>query len=157
MISIIDVYKSIKAGINSLDANIKVQEKDKKNPVEPCYRIDLLSDKTRQIAKDYEQTSLSFDIVYFSDKSKALDLMKKRESLKNLFEKPLEVLLVDKNDPDDEGVINYLEIDDVSFVFNEEDYILTCTIDLEVPQLMEITDDEYELVEDISLDIKIGE
>ena len=131
-----DLYRSIKKRIEDNFENIPVQIKDKKNPNPPCFYIDFVSRVDTQTATEFENNSIIFDIVYFSDEQTLRDLTRKEKVLRRIFKKPLKIELTEN----EETTIQYQEIDSISINFNEDDYILNCSLTLSVDQYS----DEYD-------------
>lgn len=125
-----DLYRSIKKRIEDNFENIPVQIKDKKNPHPPCFYIDFVSRIDSQTATEYENNSIIFDIVYFSEEQTLRDLTRKEKVLRRIFKKALEIELTENN----VNTVQYQEIDSISFNFNEDDYILNCTLNISLDQ-----------------------
>lgn len=142
MITVIDLYRNIKTCLENAFPNITVQTKDIKNPIVPCFYIKVISETSTLSAVEYETNRISFDVIYFAQNDELLELLEVEKQLKTLFTKPLQVKKLDKED------ITFVEIDNINFNLNEEDYVLNCTIDIGLLQEIETNlHDRYELPE----------
>lgn len=151
MIDTMDIYRALKETLTENFEDIPVQTKDIKNPAPPCFYIRLAADNTAQTADFFETSTYSFAVIYFSQEETILDLLTIKEQLKTLFQKPLAVSAYD-----DEEEINYVEINNVSADINEDDYILTCMLEIEHTQTLaaerfESENEEY--IESVNLNI----
>ncbi len=143
MLYITDFYRAIKTALKNTFKNIPVQIKDKKNPRPPCFYIQVLNPSSTQCAAEFKEQTFTFVITYFSGPEKLLDLLEIQSKLEELFEKPLKVCEFKKED------INFIEINDIDFSLNENDYILECTLTYSVIQRFIINQhDRYEFPED---------
>lgn len=142
MLTSIDFYRAIRKTLEAKFSDIPVQIKDIKNPKPPCFYIKFVNSVSDQTAMEFESTSMSFDVIYFSESDNLLDLLTIQSGLEKLFQNPLIVTEFDNEN------INFVEINSVSTTLNEDDYIVNCTIDLEITQGMEQSQSErYELPE----------
>lgn len=132
MIETEDIYRSIKLLLEENFTEIPVQIKDIKFPAPPCFYIKFISSSVSQSALEYEKETLSFDVIYFSKDETLLDLLEKKSALKKLFSKPLKIDLSDTTKLQD--VTQWQEIDDITTSLNEEDYVLTCTLNINLNQ-----------------------
>lgn len=128
MIETTDIYRTLKELLES-NFDIKVQIKDKKTPVPPCFYIEFVTEKQTQTATEFESNKCSFDLVYFSKDETLLDLLIVKKKLGKLLGKPLKITLLD-----DDKTVQYQEIDDVECNLNEEDYVLNAVITLDINQ-----------------------
>lgn len=126
-----DIYRAIRNTLEAEFPKIKVQIKDIKNPKPPCFYIKFINSKSEQSAQEFETVTISFDIIYFSKEETLLDLLTIQGKLKQLFQSPLKV------SKEKSMKIHFIEIDDVSISINEDDYILNCTLDIELIQRLE--------------------
>lgn len=142
MIEITDIYRSIRELLESNFMDIPVQLKDFKVPKPPCFYIKYISGTGKQTAEEYKEDNISIDIIYFAKNEKLLDLLKIQKELNVLFHKPLKIKLSDKSD----SIIQYQEIEDITMNLNEEDYVLNCTITLNIEQRLDLKNryDEYD-------------
>lgn len=131
MIELSNIYQSIKTVLEN-NTNTTVQIKDIKTPTPPCYYIKYINGKNNATATDYVESSISFDVIYFSAEETLADLMEQEILLKQLFSKPLKIEY-------NESVI-YQEIDNITTSFNEDDYILNCKLEFNINQC--VTDSE---------------
>lgn len=166
MITVIDLYRNIKSTLERTFPTIPVQIKDKKNPRMPCFYIKLISETSTLTAVEFESNSISFDVIYFAENEELLELLEIQKKLKTLFTKPLQVTKYNEED------ITFVEIDNINFSLNEDDYVLNCTLDIEITQEIEtnlhdryelpdghkgIPQDSDEVMEEFELNTKIGE
>lgn len=140
MITVIDLYRNIKSTLERTFPTIPVQIKDIKNPRMPCFYIKVISESSTLTAVEFESDSISFDVIYFAKDDELLELLEIQNQLKTLFTKPLQVTKFNQED------IIFIEIDNIAFNLNEDDYVLNCTLDIELIQQVEIDQhDRYEL------------
>lgn len=131
MIATSNIYQSIKTVLeNHTDATVQI--KDIKTPTPPCYYIKYINGVDRLTATDYVESSISFEVIYFSAEKTLTDLMEQEILLKQLFSKPLKIEY-------NESAI-YQEIDNITISFNEDDYILNCKLEFNINQC--VTDSE---------------
>ncbi len=149
-----DLYRAIKRLIENNFENIPVQTKDKKNPNPPCFYIDYVSRVDTQTATEFENNSILFDVVYFSEEETLRDLIRKEKVLRNIFRKPLKVEITLTENNDEFTVCKWQEIDSLTFTFNEDDYILNCSLEISVNQSIEETDDS-EYMDELELKINV--
>ena len=138
MIETSDIYRSIRLLLEKAFPDIKVQIKDIKNPAPPCFYIKYVNDVNTQTASEYINDSIIFDVIYFSEKETLQDLLSIEKQLKKLFSKPLKIEI--------ESSVQYQEIESISINLNENDYILNCTLNIQLDQKMDEENryDEYE-------------
>ena len=128
-----DIYRSIKFTLEKTFTGIKVQTKDRKNPNPPCFYIKYIDNTNTQTATEYENDSYAFAIEYFSKIEKLQDLLFVEKILKGIFKKPLKIILSDEGK---NNIIQWVEIDSCAINLNEDDYILNCTINISLDQLI---------------------
>lgn len=133
MLNLADYYRCIKKMLETSFSNINVQIKDIKNPAPPCFYIKPINTNSIQSAKEFETSNISFDIIYFSCEETLLDLFNVQKELQKVFQAPLKV------SKENEEEITFIEISNIDFSFNEEDYILNCTIDIEDIHRLDLT------------------
>ena len=154
MIETSDIYRSLRQLVeNSFEH--KVQIKDLKNPKPPCFYVKYIDCNSRQTGTEFFNDSYVFDVIYFSQKETLQDLIKIEKTLKKIFSKPLKIELTDENG---NTTVQYQEIENISTNFNEDDYILNCTLDISLDQQnKEDTENRYgeydndELMEDLEI------
>lgn len=151
MIDSMDIHRSIVEVLKKNLKKIKVQTKDIKNPRPPCFYVKDVADSGRQTASEYETTSYSYAVIYFSKDENLEDLLIVKESLKKIFKKPLKVTAFeDKED------INYVEINDINITLDENDYFFNCVLTIEHTQKLGVERFESsnnELMEEMELNI----
>ncbi len=142
MIEITDIYHSIKELLESNFDNIPVQLKELKTPKPPCFYIKFNSSTEKQIAQEYKEDNISIDIIYFSQNEELNDLLRIQKELNRLFHKPLKIKLSNELKTE----IQYQEIEKIATSLNEQDYVLNCTITLNVKQRLDLDNrfDEYD-------------
>lgn len=156
MIETTDIYRSIRERLEETFENIPVQTKDLKTPKPPCFYIKYVTGSGTQTAEEFCREDCSFDVIYFADEEKLLDLLNVKKKLGLIFKKPLKIKISDKS----ETKFQYQEIDSVSIYLNEEDYVLNCTLSMAVNQRFEYGEygeyggtgnrfDEYENTENL--------
>ena len=121
-----DIYRSIRQLLEKTFPDITVQIKDIKNPLPPCFYIKYVTDTSLQIASEYSNDSYVFDVIYFSELQTLQDLISVEKILKKIFSKPLKIAI--------DNSVQYQEIDSVSINFNENDYIINCTLNISLDQ-----------------------
>ena len=166
MITVIDLYRNIKSTLEKTFPTIPVQIKDIKNPRMPCFYIKVISESSTLTAVEFESDSISFDVIYFAKDDELLELLEIKKQLKTLFTKPLQVTKFNQED------ITFVEIDNIAFSLNEDDYVLNCTLDIELIQQVEtdlhdryelpdgykgIPQDSKEIMEELEINTNIGE
>lgn len=151
MIDSMDIHRSIVELLKENFKKIKVQTKDIKNPRPPCFYVKDIADSGRQTATEYETTSYSYAVIYFSKQENLEDLLTVKEYLKRILRKPLKVVAYE--DPED---INYIEINDVVVTLDENDYFFNCVFSIEHIQKLGVQRFESsnnELMEEMELNI----
>lgn len=166
MITVIDLYRNIKSTLEKTFPTIPVQIKDIKNPRMPCFYIKVISQSSTLTAQEFETDSISFDVIYFAKDDELLELLEIQKQLKTLFTKPLQVTKFN------EEKITFVEIDNIAFNLNEDDYVLNCTLDIELIQGVEtdlhdryefpdgymgIPQDSKEIMEELEINTNIGD
>lgn len=166
MITVIDLYRNIKSTLEKTFPNIPVQIKDIKNPRMPCFYIKVIGETSTLTAVEFENDTISFDVIYFAKDDELLEILSIQKQLKTLFTKPLQVTKFNEVD------IIFVEINNISFNVNEDDYVLNCTIDIELIQEIEtdlhdryelpdgykgIPQDSKEIMEELEINTNIGE
>lgn len=149
MIDSIDIYRAL-SDLLKANFTIGVETKDIKNPKPPCFYIKPVSDSFSQTATNYGTTAYSYSIIYFSGAETLEDLLTVKELLKKVIQKkPLRVISYDDNE-----CINDLEINSLDFNLDEDDYILTAILNLDLTQRLEVeSDDDVEIMENMELNI----
>ncbi len=143
MITVIDLYRNIKSTLEKTFPDIPVQIKDIKTPIPPCFYIKVIGETSTLTAVEFENDTISFDVIYFAKDDELLEVLEIQKQLKTLFTKPLRITKFNQED------ITFVEIDNIAFNLNEDDYVLNCTLDIELIQEIK-TDlhDRYELPDD---------
>ncbi len=131
MLYLTDFYRAIKKVLESNFKNIPVQIKDKKNPRPPCFYIQVLTPSSTQSAAEYKEQIFTFVITYFSKDETLIDLLEIQSKLEEFFENPL---LVGKFEQED---LFFVEVNELDFALNEDDYILECTLTYNIIQHLE--------------------
>ena len=152
MIDSMDIYRAIREILSKNFKGIKVQTKDIKNPRPPCFYIKLITDNGNQTASEYETTTYSYAVIYFSKKETLEDLLTVKEGLKKIFKKPLTVIAFD-----DKEDIYYVEVNSINTNLDEDSYILTVTLNIEHTQPLGVErfeSENNEIMENMELDIE---
>ncbi len=162
MIETDDIYRAINSRLELAFPDIPVMAKDMKTPEPPCFYIKFVTGSTSQSAIEYENENLAFNVLYFSQSNTLSDLVVVSKQLKQIFKKPLKIEMADT------GITQWQEINGINESFNEEDYVLSCTLDINLIQCQQYYDktsnfrdtnfidryDEYdndELIEEIEI------
>ena len=128
-INTINIYNSITEKLTALFPTKTVQIKDIKNIERPCFYVRFITESTKKQSK-IEHSEQSFEIIYFAEENKLLELLEVKEKLKDFLNSPF-------------GVENKeVEPIDLSIQINEDDYYLQATFDFEIEQLIETTADK---------------
>ena len=127
-INTIKIYKSITEKLTALFPEKTVQIKDIKNIERPCLYVRFVTEKTTNHSK-IENSQQSFEIIYFAEENKLLELLQIKESLNDFLSCPITV----EN--------KEIEPLDVTITTNEDDYYLQASFDFEIEQLIEPVDD----------------
>ena len=139
MLYLTDFYRAIKKVLESNFKNIPVQIKDKKNPRPPCFYIQVLTPSSTQSAAEYKEQIFTFVITYFSKDETLIDLLEIQSKLEEFFENPLSVGKFEQED------LFFVEVNELDFALNEDDYILECTLSYNIIQrLAKDQHDRYE-------------
>ena len=146
MLTPIDFYRGIKSKLETYFPNILVQTKDIKTPLAPCFYIQFVSLNSNQIAVGYKTDLINFNVIYFAKNESLLELLEMQNKLEILFEEPLELI------KQDDKKVYYQEIQSQNCNLNEDDYILTLSLDFEVEQGISRPQDDFEIME--TLDIR---
>lgn len=128
-INTINIYNSINNKLTALFPTKTVQIKDIKNITRPCFYVRFITESTKKQSK-IEHSEQSFEIIYFAEENKLLELLEVKEKLKDFLENPFAV----EN--------KEVEPIDLSIQINEDDYYLQATFDFEIEQLIEATTDK---------------
>lgn len=141
MITTQNIYKAIRTRLTAALPNVTTQIKDIKNPSPPCLYIQAVATNENEVATDTINTITSFAVVYFSDKKTLLDLLEKEQALRTTFKKPLKVDYLQGTDT----ASRFLNIEAIASDLNEDDYILTITLDFNFMQNADVDNpfDEY--------------
>lgn len=134
MIETDDIYRAINSRLELTFPDIPVMAKDMKTPEPPCFYIKFVTGSTSQSAVEYESEHLAFNVLYFSQSKTLSDLVAVSKKLKQIFKKPLKIEMADT------GITQWQEINDINESFNEEDYVLTCTLDINLIQCQQYYD-----------------
>lgn len=132
MISTIELYKAIRERLETTFPNILIQQKDIKNVVKPSFYIQYVGKNFDKRAVEFYEDKISFNIIYFSEDEKLLELLEVEESFTKAFKAPLKI-------PDDKYIVE-VQKDAIQSNLNEEDYYINITIDFVLMQRM--SDDE---------------
>lgn len=132
MIETTDIYRSIKRLLETSFPDILIQTKDIKTPAPPCFYIKYITGKTTQSASEIEIANCSFEIVYFAYEESLLELLEVETKLKEILKKPLHIELTDEIASEKQN--QFQEINDLSITLNEQDYVLSCVISIEIEQ-----------------------
>lgn len=141
MIETADIYRAINELLEVEFPEIPVQDKDKKTPFPPCFYTQYVAGTTTQTAIEYETTSCSFNIVYFSAEQTIEDLINIEKKLKTIFKKPLKINFTDDRRP------QYQEIENITTTPDEDNYTLNCSLNFSIDQLIS---DEIDVEIDIA-------
>lgn len=154
MINSIDIYRAIKELLKEKFTDINILTNGIKTPTPPCFYINSVADNFSKTATDFFRTIYVFSIVYFSDSEETQDLLTIKDSLKQVFLKPLKVCSEDSSD------ISYIDVKHCSIRFNEENTGFNATIRLEVTQRLDIQQEDAEendvLMEDMVFKLTKG-
>ena len=123
-INTIKIYKSITEKLTALFPDKTVQIKDIKNIERPCFYVRFVTEKTTKHAK-IENSQQSFEVIYFAEENKLLELLQVKETLNDFLSCPIAV----EN--------KQIEPLDVTVTINEDDYYLQASFDFEIEQLIE--------------------
>ena len=126
-INTIKIYKAITEKLTALFPDKTVQIKDIKNIERPCFYVRFVTEKTTKHTK-IENSQQSFEIIYFAEENKLLELLQVKETLNDFLSCPIAV----EN--------KEIEPLDVTVSINEDDYYLQASFDLEIEQLIEPAD-----------------
>lgn len=127
-INTIKIYKSITEKLTALFPDKTVQIKDIKNIERPCFYVRFVTEQTSKHAK-IENSQQSFEVIYFAEENKLLELLQVKETLNDFLSCPFAV----EN--------KQIEPLDVTVSINEDDYYLQASFDFEIEQLIEPVDD----------------
>lgn len=130
------VIKAITVVINAKYPTSKVANKEIKSADRPCFYIKIITAK-----KD----SASFNLIYFAETRYEgyLDLLTKINELGDLLKLPLKV-----------SDRKYLDIDEVEFNLNEDEYILDTLFNVDFAEVSEtenVDDNNQELMTDLEI------
>ena len=128
-INTIKIYKSITEKLTALFPEKTVQIKNIKNIERPCFYTRFITEKTTKHAK-IENSQQSFEIIYFAEENKLLELLQIKETLNDFVSCPIAV----EN--------KEIEPLDVTITTNEDDYYLQVSFDFEIEQLIEPASDK---------------
>lgn len=133
-IGTIEIYAAFRALLEANFSEILTQIKDIKNPKPPCFYIQYTGKSTNQRAQSYKNELYAWNILYFAGENELLELLEIEEQLERLLEKPLKC--------EKDGEILFVELGQLDFSRNEDDYILTCGVNIDLTQAFKA--DEYE-------------
>ena len=135
MIDSMDIYRALKTTLENKFSSdyIKVQTKDIKNPIPPCFYIKPVSDNNSQTAADFETTDYLYSIIYISGSETLEDLLKVKEKLKKAFIEPLAVTSYDDNED-----LVYVEINNIDISINEDEYFFNASLSMQVTQPLSV-------------------
>lgn len=128
-INTINIYSALTEKLTALFPTKTVQIKDIKNITRPCFYVRFITESTKKQSK-IEHSEQSFEIIYFAEENKLLELLEVKEKLKDFLNSPF--ALENKE----------VEPIDLSIQINEDDYYLQATFDFEIEQLIETTADQ---------------
>lgn len=128
-INTINIYNAINEKLTALFPTKTVQIKDIKNITRPCFYVRFITDSSRKQGK-IEHSEQSFEIIYFAEENKLLELLEVKEKLKDFLTNPFAV----EN--------KEVEPIDLTITINEDDYYLQASFDFEIEQLTETATDK---------------
>ena len=127
-INTINIYSALTEKLTALFPEKTVQIKDIKNITRPCFYVRFITESTKKQSK-IEHSEQSFEIIYFAEENKLLELLQVKETLNDFLSCPFAV----EN--------KQIEPLDVTITTNEDDYYLQASFDFEIEQLIEPVDD----------------
>ena len=94
MITSDNIYKAIKTRLKQIFKATELQIKDIKNIAPPCLYIQYVNSSDKEVANETYNTTCLFNVVYFADSEKLLNLLEVENRLKKAFKKVLPVYYV---------------------------------------------------------------
>ena len=159
----VDIIRTLRQLLTDNFSDKKVMLKDIKTAEPSCFYIRYVTGKENQTATEYFTDKSSYEIVYFSEEESDTELNLIKDKLKKLFRKPLKVYIWDEENEVATSTFRLINVNNVSINQNENDYFISCLIDLELTETDEAnssasldddTDSDY-MLEDLIL--KIGD
>lgn len=144
MIGTIELYRAVRERLEEFFPNVTVQQKDIKNIQRPSFYIQYVGKSFNKIASEYYEDRISFNIVYFAEKSELLELLEIEETILTAFKTPLII-------PDDTNII-FVEKDALNDNLNEEDYYISFVVDFVLTQKA-VIEENGENINDIVVEI----
>lgn len=144
MITSDNIYKAIKTRLKQIFKATELQIKDIKNIAPPCLYIQYVNSSDREVANETYNTTCLFNVVYFADSEKLLNLLEVENRLKKAFKKVLPVYYVNNFG---ETVRKFIK-PEVNSDPDENEYILSVSLSFDFIQDADIdyingANDEY--------------
>jgi len=149
MIDTIKIYKGLRASLEGKFPNDTVQIKDIKNITRPSYYLRFVSENRTKTAPKIEQITNVFEIIYFAEENKLLELLQAKNGLNELSDKKISVT--------DGQKTKFALISDVESSLNEEEYYLQTTITIEFAQIIPDDDSDFVKMQKLKMDNEITE
>jgi len=148
MITTANIYKSIRYALLRTFQNVRI--KDLKNIEAPCFYIQYVNSSDREVANDTINTETAFNIVYFSSEQTLIDLTEKETSLRQIFKKPL---LITYKNAKKQTKTRYLQAEEMSSDFDENEYTVVYSINFNFYQDAEVENPYNEELNDNLMEI----
>lgn len=147
MIGTIEIYKAIRKRLEQTFPNVLIEQKDIKNIKRPSFYIQYVGKSFDKQAVEIYEDRISFNIVYFSEAEKLLELLEIEEAFISAFNAPLTI-------KDDKYIVQ-VEKDSIQDNLNEEDYYINFTIDFVLMQ-RKIEEETGETMENVGVAVSDG-
>jgi len=131
------LYKALRDKLTALFPNKTVQIKDVKNIVKPSFYLRYVTGvKSGRVLKENTE---SFEVIYFAEDFKLLELLQIKETLESLLDVPIPC----EN--------KFIEISEMTINLNEDEYYLQASFDIEISEIINKTD-STDLMQRIRID-----
>ncbi len=159
MITSDNIYKAIKTRLKQIFKATELQIKDIKDIVPPCLYIQYVNSSDKEVANETYNTTCLFNVVYFADSEKLLNLLDVENRLKKALKKAMPVYYINNfgetvrkfikpevnSDPDENEYIlsvsltfNFIQDADIDYINGANDEYDTGEYDN--PETMDILD-----------------
>ena len=149
MIDSVDIIRTLRTLLKSNFNNKKIMQKDIKTPETACFYIRYVTGKDNQSATEYFTDKSSYEIVYFAEDENDTELNTIKDKLKRILRKPLKVFLYDEENKEITNEFQLVNINNLSININENDYFLTCLLDIELTE-QDLNNDSSALDDDFT-------
>ena len=159
MITSDNIYKAIKTRLKQIFKATELKIKDIKDIVPPCLYIQYVNSSDKEVANETYNTTCLFNVVYFADSEKLLNLLDVENRLKKALKKAMPVYYINNfgetvrkfikpevnSDPDENEYIlsvsltfNFIQDADIDYINGANDEYDTGEYDN--PETMDILD-----------------